>query len=155
MNKLPIVFSIADISGKSIVLFPCQTRLGTSTTVSDKSELNRTYIDLDNLNTYIIGTAVSNCCNCEFPQGYITAINTITSDCKLSNNNDDIPDDYQLIVCNTYTIDLILDSWFLVSGRTGCYVQAVQQNDYVNQYKYDISCQLKEVTPDFTSPSSS
>ena len=61
----------------------------------------------------------------------------------------DCPVDYQLISCNTYTPDAALDSWYMVSDGSGCYVQA---DNFVNQYVTGICCQLTEWIDDHLTP---
>ena len=111
MNILPFIFLITTISGGAIIPFTCQTRLGATSSnvespstvsclsdeilvscgVSGTNDLEGTYIDPDEPNTCIVGTssaswgvtAVANCC--EFPEGSIISVNTITSEYQSNN----------------------------------------------------------------------
>ena len=60
----------------------------------------------------------------------------------------DCPHGYQLFACHSYTPGAALDSWYTVSGGTGCYVQA---DYYENQDATAICCQLRELTDSPTS----
>ena len=72
-------------------------------------------------------------------------LNCVTTG-KYTNKNGfkgDCPIDYQLIACSTYTTRYVetLDSWYILSGGTGC---LVQQDNHVRQYANGICCQLIE-----------